>query len=158
MIYGLSCLTIFGSWVRWFDNIFHKWPSPEWKLFANHLTSDQKLIIHDNPYIISFLTCLSGAKRKVDENSHWLIPMPLLFTVDQSFVALWRRVNTYCGIILTDCHGWGQSWKSQSGCNSTHIPFIPSQSTLPFLKYKNFINLTFENPRWRWNDVAQVQV
>ena len=24
-------------------------------------------------------------------------------------------------------HGWGQSWKSQSGCNilSTHIPFVP---------------------------------
>ena len=24
-------------------------------------------------------------------------------------------------------HGWGQSWKSQSGCNilSTHIPFLP---------------------------------
>ena len=35
-------------------------------------------------------------------------------------------------------HGWGQCWKSRSGCNilSTHIPFVPCQSTLPFLRYK----------------------
>ena len=34
-------------------------------------------------------------------------------------------------------HGWGQSWKSQSGCNilSTHIPFVPCQLTLLFLRY-----------------------
>ena len=34
-------------------------------------------------------------------------------------------------------HGWGQSWKTQSGCNilSTHIPFVPCQSALPFLRY-----------------------
>ena len=34
-------------------------------------------------------------------------------------------------------HGWGQSWKSQSGCNIllTHIPFVPCQSALPFLRY-----------------------
>ena len=32
-------------------------------------------------------------------------------------------------------HGWSQSWKSQSVCNilSTHIPFVPCQSALPFL-------------------------
>ena len=37
-------------------------------------------------------------------------------------------------------HGWGQSWKSQSGCNilSTHIPFVPCQSALPFLRYSIF--------------------
>ena len=35
-------------------------------------------------------------------------------------------------------HGWGQCWKSRSGCNilSTHIPFVICQSTLPFLRYK----------------------
>ena len=34
-------------------------------------------------------------------------------------------------------HGWDQSWKSQSGCYilSTHIPFVPCQSALPFLRY-----------------------
>ena len=37
-------------------------------------------------------------------------------------------------------HGWGQSWKSRSGCNilSTHIPFVPCQSALPFRRYSIF--------------------
>ena len=32
-------------------------------------------------------------------------------------------------------HRWGESWKSQHGSNilSTHIPFIPCQSAIPFL-------------------------
>ena len=56
-------------------------------------------------------------------------------------------------------HGWGRSWKSQSGCNilPTHIPFVPCQSTLLFLRYNFFSKFDLENPRWRWNgnDVAQ---
>ena len=37
-------------------------------------------------------------------------------------------------------HGWGESWKSQHGSNilSTHIPFIPCQSTNTFLRYDFF--------------------
>ena len=37
-------------------------------------------------------------------------------------------------------HGWGQSLKSQHGSNIllTHIPFIPCQSAIPFLRYSNF--------------------
>ena len=37
-------------------------------------------------------------------------------------------------------HGWGQSWKSQNGCSilATHIPFVPCQSALPFLRYSIF--------------------
>ena len=32
-------------------------------------------------------------------------------------------------------HGWGEHWKSQHGSNilSTHIPFIPCQTAMPFL-------------------------
>ena len=60
-----------------------------------------------------------------------------------------------------DRHGWGQSWKSQCGSNilSTHIPFVPCQSTLPF-RDTTFSRFDLENPRWRWNDkyVAQLQV
>ena len=38
--------------------------------------------------------------------------------------------------IQSQGHGWGQSWKSQSGCNilSTHILFVPCQS-IPLLRY-----------------------
>ena len=34
-------------------------------------------------------------------------------------------------------HGWGQSLKSQCESNiiSTHIPFVPCQSAIPFLRY-----------------------
>ena len=37
-------------------------------------------------------------------------------------------------------HGWSGHSKSQSGCNilSTHIPFVPSQSAIPFLRYDFF--------------------
>ena len=37
-------------------------------------------------------------------------------------------------------HEWGESWKSQHGSNilSTHIPFIPCQSAIPFPRYDFF--------------------
>ena len=37
-------------------------------------------------------------------------------------------------------HGWGQSLKSQCESNilSTHIPFVPCQSAIPFLRYDFF--------------------
>ena len=48
-------------------------------------------------------------------------------------------------------HGWGQSWKSQSGYNilSTHIPFVPCQSALPFLRYSIF-------KIWHWKSKVKV--
>ena len=48
-------------------------------------------------------------------------------------------------------HGWGQSWKSPSGCNilSTHIPFVPCQSALLFLRYSIF-NI------WPWKSKVKV--
>ena len=48
-------------------------------------------------------------------------------------------------------HGWWERWKSQSGCNilSTHIPSIPHQSAIPFLKY-NFFKI------WPWKSKVKV--
>ena len=48
-------------------------------------------------------------------------------------------------------HGWGERWKSQSGCNilSTHIPFIPCQSGIPFLSY-DFFKI------WPWKSRVKV--
>ena len=50
-------------------------------------------------------------------------------------------------------HGWGQSWKSQSGCSilSTRIPFIPCQSAIPFLRY-DFFKI------WPWKSKVKVMV
>ena len=49
-------------------------------------------------------------------------------------------------------HGWGQSWKAQSGCNIllTHIPFVPCQSALPFLRYIIF-------KIWPWTSRVKVK-
>ena len=48
-------------------------------------------------------------------------------------------------------HGWGQSWKSKSGCNilSIHIPFVPCQLALPFLRYSILKN-------WPWKSKVKV--
>ena len=48
-------------------------------------------------------------------------------------------------------HGWGHSLKSQCGSNilSTHIPFVPCQSALPFLRYSIF-------KIWPWKSMVKV--
>ena len=47
--------------------------------------------------------------------------------------------------------GWGQSWQSQHGSNfqSTHIPFVPCQSGIPFLSY-DFFKI------WPWKSRVKV--
>ena len=48
-------------------------------------------------------------------------------------------------------HGWSGHWKSQSACNilSTHIPFLPCQSAIPFLRYDFF-------KFWPWKSKVKV--
>ena len=50
-------------------------------------------------------------------------------------------------------HGWGGHWKSQKGCNilltHCHIPFVPCQSAIPFLKYNIF-------KIWPWKSKVKV--
>ena len=48
-------------------------------------------------------------------------------------------------------HGCGQSWKSQHGSNilSTHIPLVPCQSAISFLRY-HFFKI------WPWKSKAKV--
>ena len=48
-------------------------------------------------------------------------------------------------------HRWGHSLKSQCGCNilSTHIPFVPCQSGIPFLSY-DFFKI------WPWKSKVKV--
>ena len=89
-----SWITIFWSRVRWFGNDFQEWRSHEWKSLANHLTSDQNIIIHGNECIILFL-------------AHYFMSWAHSFAksiVDRSFrhcrqgrffsaLALWRHHN-----------------------------------------------------------------
>ena len=50
-------------------------------------------------------------------------------------------------------HGWGECWKSQHGSNIllTHIPFIPCQSAIAFLRY-DFFKI------WPWKSKLKVDV
>ena len=48
-------MTIFWSLVRWFANNFNSWLRHSWKSLANHLTRDQKMVIHGNSCIILYI-------------------------------------------------------------------------------------------------------
>ena len=101
IIYGLSWITmLFGH--EWGDSpiIFtsdavtseNHWRITQW-------VTKTSLLMATN-FLHAFLVL---KHREIHENSHRSIAASLLFTVDQSVVALWRQVNTYCDIILTDC-------------------------------------------------------
>ena len=58
-------------------------------------------------------------------------------------------------------HGWRNNSKSQCRSNilSTHIPFVPCQSALPFLSYDFFQNLTlkFKGLGYGWGHSSKSQ-
>ena len=82
----------FLSRVGWFANDFHEWRSHEWKSLANHLTSDQKIVIHDNECIILFLTryFISWTHRSATKKHRSLIS-PLSLGTFFSDLTLWRH-------------------------------------------------------------------
>ena len=53
--------------------------------------------------------------------------------------------------IQGQCYGWDQSWEWQQRSNiqSTHIPFVPCQSGIPFLSYDSF-------KIWPWKSGVKV--
>ena len=62
IMHELPWITIFGSRVRRCANNFHEWRSHEWKLLANRITSDAKIVIHGNEfyfYILHAILCPS---------------------------------------------------------------------------------------------------
>ena len=74
-------------------------------------------------------------------NSKWVDPpIPTL----QQFQYLTLKIQG-------QSHGWGQRLKSQCESNilSTHIPFVPCQSALPFLRYNIF-------RIWPWKSKVKV--
>ena len=91
-MHGLSWMTIFWSRVMWFAKDFHEWRSHEWKSLANHLTSDQKVVIHGNECIILFLTryFMPWAHNSAT-NKHWSLISPLPLTTVFSDLTLWRH-------------------------------------------------------------------
>ena len=127
MIYDLLWITILWSRVGWFANNLHEWRSHEWKLFANHLTSDRNSLFTPSRISFYFLHALNGA-RTTEKSMKTAIdrsPRHFLFTVGQSIVLLWRIGNTYCDVILTD---YPQTVSTLVTC-----VFPPSSSWLSFV-------------------------
>ena len=75
----------------------------------------------------------------------------LLFEVDEPSHSNLLLLKNLTLKIQGQGHGWGEHWKSHYGSNIllTHIPFVPSQSAIPFLRYSIF-------KIWPWKSKAKV--
>ena len=82
----------FGSRVRRFANDFHEWRGHEWKLWANRITSDPKIVIHGNECIILFLTrYFMSWTHNFAKTSHRSLISQLSPRTVVSDLALWRH-------------------------------------------------------------------
>ena len=88
---------------------------------------------HENPRSRSWLRWMLKATTCVQHyiDSHPFRSMSICHPIPE--IRLFQNLTLK---IQGQGHGWGPSWKSQSGCNipSIHIPFIPCPSALPFLR------------------------
>ena len=114
-MHELPWITIFWSRVGWFANDFHEWRSHGWKSLANHLTSDQKIVILGNECIILFLTRYFIWTHCSATNNHRSLISPLSLEMvfsdlkhcDVITVDLWRHPNArhwHCDVIFVDCY------------------------------------------------------
>ena len=95
IMHELPWIMIFWSRVGWFANDFHEWLRHEWKSLANHLTSDQKIVIHGSEFYFLHAIYLEHI-------------VPLQTIVDRLFrhceaitVDLWRHANMRTGIVTS---------------------------------------------------------
>ena len=97
-MHELPLITIFWSRVGWFANDIHEWRSHDWKSVANHLTSDQKIIIHGNEWFILFRTrnflswthCSTHFAIVAKEGLFWL---NIVTSREREALALWRHIR-----------------------------------------------------------------
>ena len=84
----------FWSRVRRLANDFHEWRSHEWKSLANHLMSDQKIVIHCIECIILFLTrYFMSWTHHFATNNHRSLISPLSPRTVFSDLTLWHHHN-----------------------------------------------------------------
>ena len=75
----------------------------------------------------------------------------LSFDVDEPSHSYLLLLKNFTLKIQGQGYGWGEHWKSHHGSNIllTHIPFVPSQSAIPFLSYSIF-------RLWPWKSKVKV--
>ena len=124
-----------------FHSMSIRHPIPEIRLFQN-------LTFLENPRSKSWLR----SKLKVTK---WVLhPIDLHPFCSMSIGPTIPEIQHFQNLTLKiqgQGHGWGECWKSQHGCNilSTHIPFVPCQLDLPFLRYSIF-------KIWPWKSKVNV--
>ena len=89
IVYDLLWIMMLWSRVGWFANNFHEWRSHEWKLLANHLTSDQNSLFTASHILISYML---SAEQKPQRNQ-W---KPAIDRSPRHFCLPWVRRLCYC--------------------------------------------------------------
>ena len=99
IIYIYICNDIWGALNKDLSRV--EWRSHEWKISANHRTSDKKSLLaatHILFYFFRALTCVwSTMKYCIISSTHQLFAMCL------STAVLWRHTGMYCDVVLNDC-------------------------------------------------------
>ena len=95
MIHLLPWVTIFGSLVMRSANNFHSWLRHSWKLLANRLTRDPKIVIHSNSCIFlhvfaCFFSCFSWVRSLAE-----VLPSNLLHCAQQHVIFYWDISRVY---------------------------------------------------------------
>ena len=106
------------------------------------------------PYDTDFTLKIQGQKGIAEGHKAGITPyrpISLSFDVDEpshSYIQLYKKFTLK---IQGQGHRLGERWKSQHGSNilSTHVPIVPCQSAVPFLRYDFFSKFDLENPRSR---------
>ena len=92
--------TVLGSLVRRFASDFHSWLRHSWKLLANRLTRDPKIVINGNSCIILFYLSTQSSRliqllynRIKISNFEWSSPnaVPPCTCYDIKSVTVWER-------------------------------------------------------------------
>ena len=124
-----------------FHSMSIRHPIPEIRTFQN-------LTFLENPrsksWLRSKLKVTKWVLHPIDSHPFWSMSIGPAIPEIQHFQNLTLKIQGQ-GL------GWGERWKSQSGCNilSTHIPFVPCQSGITFLSY-DFFKI------WPWKSRVKV--
>ena len=70
-------------------NDFHEWQSHKWKVLPYCLTSDTKILLHTNKYIVLFLTCYFMSWTHISTKNYHV---PLISPRTVTTVDLWRHL------------------------------------------------------------------
>ena len=107
IIYGLPWITIWLVTSEVINQRFYERRSHDWKSSANNLTSDQKIVIHDNECIILFLTRYHMSWTHNSDKQSFVAKDCLSdLKLWRTTVDMWRQVNAkhwHCDVIFVDC-------------------------------------------------------